>query len=319
MVSKQKAETDEPFFVLDWFVCKVGYKLIGEQIVPVSFRRKDHASYKPLQVRDLYHEFAKIETPEDALAFANSYGLTGCDSHDRQAPPQSESVNSWISESERMRRVDQIWSLHQLILKYQKQLKYGLSASERNSAPTNLKNEEKEFISKFQELAKANPDYFFAWAKAPKLGRTNYSELVDFCIRSELEEALNRHPIIIRFPHRRTQAVPTNLISALWLQLAIKIEGDIQKRRCLVCRRIIEVSKGYLPSQRAYAKTCKRPRPCRNRLGWCRKRVRALLKTGAKRNQILQQTQYSPDLIDFLLLETKHRKHKSSSRTKTKS
>ena len=87
-----------------------------------------------------------------------------------------------------------------------------------------------------------------------------------------------------RFRHLTVRIIPENLISVIWLQIALAVEGDKDHRQCTQCHRWFEVG-GDLREDAKYCQQSCRSKAYRGR----RKKARELAESGLKPNEIAKQ------------------------------
>ena len=87
-----------------------------------------------------------------------------------------------------------------------------------------------------------------------------------------------------RVQHMTVRIVPENLISAIWLQIALAIEGDKDYRQCSQCQRWFEVG-GDLREDAKYCQSSCRSKAYRDR----QKKARELAKSGMTPREIAKQ------------------------------
>ena len=244
------------------YLAEVGDVWPSQPRVPISYR-----TYEPLKRSALFKMLAGVDpTPAGILAFANEYGTLG-DSAERVIvdggsgyPPRttsSQSLSVWRREIVRMRHAVALWEA----------IKQGdsgfLSQHIQWDAPHNTArmNGFTYTVSTIFTMTFTLPSGMPEIDAMLNLGdpiwpaRLALREYVNYRLKElTLAPEIGWNYVHGKL-HERIHFVPGDLVSALWLQLAKAIEGDLEYSQCDECGDWYEIS----GDRRADARFCSDP------------------------------------------------------------
>jgi hypothetical protein len=237
-----------PFF--EWKVARAGYYWIdgpdGRRICAVDARQPDwwgseryETSYDPLQRTGLFREFGDLEPTEKGIVdFANQFGVLGrggnspLKTESGETLVRAETLAFWREQINSLKTAIRMWDI--------------FSSSE---SPTVVKDlfQGLKLPSAFRRRLHLDDD-------DPAMAALSVVQtLTDFRLRE------HTHPRLLfqgNLPRLEIVLMPSDLIGALWLQLALAIDGLKRFIKCSQCGAPFELSRDKRTGKRADAQFC---------------------------------------------------------------
>jgi hypothetical protein len=243
--------------------------LLTKSITPVP-----HRNYDPLQETGLFRTFADLNPIKQGVCeFADRYGLLGSDPTRDRAPSvrvlrpiggnqfredAGETLEAWIAEQHAVRDAVALWDA----IKARPDGSYGKAVTPDKYLAGLIQWAGDGAVSYapvsrtgFQIVSQAQPELFRRFTPGDISLPAQYA--LQRIVNGKLEEHASTAKLLWdwgrRNPDLRFQVVPMSLIGAVWLQLALAVDGDKNYRRCESCRKWFELSTDI----RGDAKFCK--------------------------------------------------------------
>lgn len=267
-------------FDFEWTVPEFGFewsspdrkevaKRTGRVLIPKPADRARY--YLPLQDEPgLFKTFAELEPDEEGvLAFANKYGLLGIAaplpvSISGVVELSAETMSSWLDQVEAMRRLLRLLDCIQSSNKRELAKRVTWDADGVSVHWTSVLGGAKYESHHILATNEIHPE---------RLARFSRGDLIQpalLYLQIEINKEMKKHPAPARLLRERdgklsVYCVPSSLISAMWLQFALAIDGNKDYRLCEGCHRYFEVGTGTSAGgRRVDAKACSAT--CRQRL-----------------------------------------------------
>jgi hypothetical protein len=230
-----------------------------------------------------FRSFSSIGNPEGAVAFANKYGFLGGGTHvisldptDRYHVTLGEDLDGWLEAATEMDGAVQMWEGSRShgtgtrrLLTIQAYDGLGLSRWVKRSR-------RKDFVKAVEgEQPLPVGEWLMWWVSAHLDG-----------VKAVLTLSSDRSGFAMSH-------VPDTLHSALWLQLALAMEGEKEYRRCLGCGEWFEYSKDASRPDKVYCSNACRARAYRRR----QVEAHALCQRGLTPERIAEQLNTTPDAV----------------------
>ena len=247
---------------------------VEDRYLSVKLTESRYRSYDPLQETGLFRTFADLNPTRSAVCeFANQYGLLGSDPTRDCAPSvriqrsiggnhfqqyAGETLESWTAEHRAMRDAVALWDA----VKSRPDGNYGKAATPVKYLSAVIQWSGNATVSYaprsqsgFQIVSEAQPEIFMRFTPGDLTLPAQYA--LQRIINRKLKEHSSAAKLMWdwrrRNPDLGIQLAPTSLIAAIWLQLALAVDGDKNYRRCEACRKWFELS----AEVRGDAKFCK--------------------------------------------------------------
>jgi hypothetical protein len=239
-----------------------------------SLTEARYRTYDPLQETGLFRTFGDLNPTREAVCgFADQYGFLGADPTRDFAPSvrilrsiggnqyqdyAGETLEAWTAEQHAMRDAVALWDA----VKSRPDGNYGKAETPVKYLAAMIQWSGNAAVSYaprsrsgFQIMSEAQPELFMRFTPGDLTLPAQYA--LQRIINRKLKEHSSAAKLMWdwrrRNPDLGIQLAPTSLIAAIWLQLALAVDGDKNYRRCEACRKWFELSADV----RGDAKFCK--------------------------------------------------------------
>lgn len=210
--------------------------------------------YRPLdESTALFQHFADIQNSDDVLAFANRWGGLGFDAcwameavpRDSESFCWAEPLVHWFHESSCVDGAIQLWKV----------IRDGDVSAMASRVTTYM---DKLYVSVTDQWETGVPPGTSAEPQAAC--RAALAVVVNEGLRGRVDLKLGGS-------ERPAAMTPISLLGAIWLQLLLAIEHNVDLRRCLVCGDWFEIGAGRVRREKKYCSGKCKQHAYRNRIG----------------------------------------------------
>ena len=211
-----------------------------QPIITLSSEEKTEV-YDPLAVHGLAIEFAKIKTPDQALAFSNSYGLLGLDQEParffdkaRRLSGIAEPAWDWLKAVAPIALVLELWGM--------------VDSEDSASLRRRIRWERAGVFLSYEDGQKIwivtpvtdTGRWLEKWKRGDLVGPALHyiATLTNRYLRGKSSAMIELGPQGKLTSH----SSPVNLHSALWLQVADIVTGKRRIRPCSICKDLMDVT-----------------------------------------------------------------------------
>jgi hypothetical protein len=248
-------------------------------LVPVE-NRPEPEVYRPLEDHpEIARDFAEVVSPDNALRFANQYGLLGY----RDMEP--EDVSTWLIEASILRRAFAVWDLLE-------------DRNTRGLAGVIMWKGDSVFLRREDGGAAliANWHQYSDWLPRWKRGDVTGPAklwLLDTFNRKMIGKA-SPTVLLNAAGQLKPYSTPLNLLASIWVMFGEVITGSRKQRRCEVCPRFMDVTESHR-NKRIHPECSLRLRMRRYRASM--RRARQLFAAGIPIGRIAEQLDTKPEKI----------------------
>lgn len=141
-----------------------------------------------------------------------------------------------------------------------------------------LGNDIKSVTELFEDL---HVDHYFFYDEVFTRGKWDESAVGKLFVQRKINNKLAEHALIRLLWNSKRKAsklhfFPRNLLGVMWFQFARAVDGEIEYRRCAMCKKFLEISLDNKTGYRADRETCSST--CRSRLFRMREKAQDLIK-----------------------------------------
>ena len=196
-------------------------------------------NYDPFSEPELEIQFSEIKTADDALRFANRFGMLGLSEEPwRQAYPDlrnriDEEISDWLTEARTVERVLNIWSL------VQANDNYGLRKIIRRKD-----GQIKAWWEPGGWALIAGPGFNQKWLRSFRTD--DFIGPASLYLATEVNRHLRKCASVgiglvgkYRFEPYQT---PVNLLSAIWIRVSEVLTGKRKLKLCAICNKFLDVT-----------------------------------------------------------------------------